>query len=205
VLDAPAALAAHSPPSLDEPISEDSQPVTLGDLLSGGDGGVERAEHAVLVEHYLAQLPPRNREVLRLRFQQDLKQREIGALLGISEMHVSRLIRQSLERLQAVAAEGSIDAAAGQLSAGDHCQRQRTTPQATLTRPALRHALLFAGVRLPSDASAPGAHEDGSRRSPAEGAGPARTPAAPALPRLSARSERGAPPPLRSRRSRRAR
>jgi len=120
VLDAPAALAAHSPPSLDEPISEDSQPVTLGDLLSGGDGGAERAEHAVLVEHYLAQLPPRNREVLRLRFQQDLKQREIGALLGISEMHVSRLIRQSLERLQAVAAEGSIDAAAGQLSAGDH-------------------------------------------------------------------------------------
>jgi RNA polymerase sigma-B factor len=104
VLDARAALAAHSPRSLDEPISEDSQPATLGDLLSGG-GGMERAEHAVLVEHYLAQLPPRDRALPRLRFQQDLRQREIGALLGISQMHVSRLIRRSLGRLQAAATE----------------------------------------------------------------------------------------------------
>ena len=80
VLDARAALAAHSPRSLDEPISEDCQPATLGDVVSGGDGGMERAEDAGLVEHYLAQLLPRNRELLRLRFQQDLKQREIGAL-----------------------------------------------------------------------------------------------------------------------------
>jgi len=120
VLDARAALAARSPPSLDEPISDDSQAVTLGDLVSGGDGGVERAEDAVLVEHYLAQLPPLDRELLRLRFQQDLKQREIAALLGISQMHVSRLIRQSLERLQAAATEEAGGAAAGQLSAGDH-------------------------------------------------------------------------------------
>jgi RNA polymerase sigma-B factor len=41
--------------------------------------------------------------VLRLRFTTDLKQREIGAILGISQMHVSRLIRQSIEQLQAVA------------------------------------------------------------------------------------------------------
>ena len=43
--------------------------------------------------------PARSREVLRLRFEADLKQREIGKLLGISQMHVSRLIRQSLEQL----------------------------------------------------------------------------------------------------------
>jgi RNA polymerase sigma-B factor len=114
VLDARAALAAHSPRSLDEPISDNSEPepATLGDLVSGGDGGMELAEGAVLVEHYLAQLPPRNREVLRLRFEEDLKQREIAALLGISQMHVSRLIRQSLERLQAAAADESAVAAA---------------------------------------------------------------------------------------------
>jgi RNA polymerase sigma-B factor len=120
VLDARAALAAHSPRSLDEPISEESEPVTLGDLLSGGDGGMERAEDAVLVEHYLGQLAPRDRELLRLRFRQDLRQREIGALLGVSQMHVSRLIRQSLERLQAAATEEAAAAAAGQLSDGDH-------------------------------------------------------------------------------------
>jgi RNA polymerase sigma-B factor len=120
VLDARAALAAHSPRSLDEPISEESEPVTLGDLLSGGDGGMERAEDAVLVEHYLGQLAPRDRELLRLRFRQDLRQREIGALLGVSRMHVSRLIRQWLERLQAAATEEAAAAAAGQLSDGDH-------------------------------------------------------------------------------------
>jgi RNA polymerase sigma-B factor len=43
--------------------------------------------------------------VLRLRFEKDLKQREIGAILGVSQMHVSRLIRQSLEQLQALAAQ----------------------------------------------------------------------------------------------------
>ena len=56
------------------------------------------------VEHYLDHLPPRSREVLRLRFEKDLKQREIGAILGVSQMHVSRLIRQSLEQLQAIVA-----------------------------------------------------------------------------------------------------
>ena len=108
VLDARAALAAHSPPSLDEPISDDSEPVTLGDLLSGGDGGIERAEHAVLVEHYLAQLPSCDRQVLRLRFQQDLTQREIGALLGVSQIARSRLIRHWLKRLQPAATEESM-------------------------------------------------------------------------------------------------
>ena len=61
-----------------------------------------RAAGAILVDHYLAHLPARSREVLRLRFEEDLKQREIGAILGVSQMHVSRLIRQSLEQLQAV-------------------------------------------------------------------------------------------------------
>ena len=51
-----------------------------------------------------ATAPARNREVLRLRFTADLKQREIGAIPGTSQMHVSRLIRQSLEQLQAIAA-----------------------------------------------------------------------------------------------------
>ena len=44
--------------------------------------------------------PPREREALRLRFKEDLVQREIGQRLGISQMHVSRLIRQAIEQLQ---------------------------------------------------------------------------------------------------------
>jgi DNA-directed RNA polymerase specialized sigma subunit len=63
------------------------------------------ARLSLMTHHYLSRLPHRNRAVLLLRFHEDLKQREIGELLGISQMHVSRLIRQSLEMLRGIAAE----------------------------------------------------------------------------------------------------
>jgi RNA polymerase sigma-B factor len=109
VLDAREAVAAHSPASLDERVSSEEQSATLGDLLGGEDEALGTAEDAILLDHYLSHLPPRSREVLRLRFEEDLKQREIGAILGVSQMHVSRLIRQALEQLQAIAAEEAED------------------------------------------------------------------------------------------------
>ena len=45
-------------------------------------------------------LSEREREVLRLRFEEDLTQSEIGEIVGVSQMHVSRLIRQSIGRLR---------------------------------------------------------------------------------------------------------
>ena len=48
-------------------------------------------------------LSDREREVLRLRFEEDLTQSEIGARVGVSQMHVSRLIRQSVARLREAA------------------------------------------------------------------------------------------------------
>jgi RNA polymerase sigma-B factor len=48
-------------------------------------------------------LPPRDREVLRLRFGADMTQAEIGALLGVSQMQVSRIIRQGIGRLREIA------------------------------------------------------------------------------------------------------
>jgi RNA polymerase sigma-B factor len=45
-------------------------------------------------------LTDREREVLRLRFEEDLTQSEIGAQVGVSQMHVSRLIRRSLEKIR---------------------------------------------------------------------------------------------------------
>jgi RNA polymerase sigma-B factor len=45
-------------------------------------------------------LSEREREVLRLRFQKDLTQSEIGARVGVSQMHVSRLIRESIALLR---------------------------------------------------------------------------------------------------------
>ena len=48
----------------------------------------------------MATLPERERLILRLRFEQELTQAEIGRRLGVSQMHVSRLIRKSIARLQ---------------------------------------------------------------------------------------------------------
>ena len=52
---------------------------------------------------------PREREVLRLRFEEDLTQAEIGERIGVSQMQVSRIIRQSIARLRTVARTGGED------------------------------------------------------------------------------------------------
>jgi RNA polymerase sigma-B factor len=104
LLDAHQARHAHSPASLEAPVGSEDGLLVLADVLGADDDRLERAEAAVLVDHYLDALPPRSRAILRLRFQQELRQREIGDLMGLSQMHVSRLIRQSLEDLQRLAA-----------------------------------------------------------------------------------------------------
>ena len=48
-------------------------------------------------------LSDREREVLRLRFEEDLTQAEIGTRIGVSQMHVSRIIRQAIVRLREAA------------------------------------------------------------------------------------------------------
>ena len=48
----------------------------------------------------ILELPAREREILRLRFIEGLTQREIAEEVGISQMHVSRLIRRTVERLR---------------------------------------------------------------------------------------------------------
>jgi RNA polymerase sigma-B factor len=104
LLDAHQARHAHSPASLEAPVGSEDGLLVLADVLGADDDRLERAEAAVLVDHYLDALPARSRAILRLRFQQELMQREIGDLMGLSQMHVSRLIRQSLDDLQRIAA-----------------------------------------------------------------------------------------------------
>jgi RNA polymerase sigma-B factor len=59
----------------------------------------------VTVEDLLRRLPDRERQVVALRFHEDLTQSEIGERIGISQMHVSRLLRRALADLSAMAAE----------------------------------------------------------------------------------------------------
>jgi RNA polymerase sigma-B factor len=104
LLDAHQARHAHSPASLEAPVGSEDGLLVLADVLGADDDRLEHAEATVLVDHYLDALPARSRAILRLRFQQELMQREIGDLMGLSQMHVSRLIRQSLDDLQRIAA-----------------------------------------------------------------------------------------------------
>ena len=68
-------------------------------------GRVKKAAGDLADDPTLQALPARDRIVLHLRFVEDLTQAEIAERVGVSQMHVSRLIRQSISRLRAEAEE----------------------------------------------------------------------------------------------------
>jgi len=104
VLEARDALRAMRPASLDRPAAgaEDEDELPLA-RIGAADPGYDRSEAAATLAHLTAGLPERERTILVLRFGGDLTQSEIGAHLGISQMHVSRLLRRTLEGLRAEA------------------------------------------------------------------------------------------------------
>ncbi len=97
VLEALVAANAYRMVSLDEPLVEGAGAL---DAIGGDDAGYEHAEHRVLLRHGLDRLPEREREILRLRYYEGMTQREIARAVGISQMHVSRLIRRSVEAMR---------------------------------------------------------------------------------------------------------
>ena len=98
VLDAIAARSAFRPVSLSRtPTSSDDEPaIDFGSI----DPEFERAEARVVLASKLGTLPERERHILALRFGQGLTQSEIAAQVGVSQMHVSRLVRQSILTLR---------------------------------------------------------------------------------------------------------
>jgi RNA polymerase sigma-B factor len=98
-LEAMEARRAHRALSLDAPQSADEgDSEEMSAHVGRMDPDIARAEDRALLAPLLARLPPRDREILRLRFGEDLTQSEIGQRLGVSQMHVSRLIRRALAR-----------------------------------------------------------------------------------------------------------
>jgi len=83
--------------SLDEPTGED---VTLADSIGMRDPDLGRAEMRVLLDDAFDVLSDRDQDVLRLRFAEDLTQTEISQRVGVSQMQVSRIIRQALNKLR---------------------------------------------------------------------------------------------------------
>src|SRR3712207_455280 len=97
VLDALQSAQAHRTRSFDEPAGEDS---TLAESLGTSDPELGRAEIRVMLDDAFGVLSERDREILRLRFEEDMTQTEISERIGVSQMQVSRLIRQALARLR---------------------------------------------------------------------------------------------------------
>jgi RNA polymerase sigma-B factor len=64
------------------------------------DERFDSVEDRALLAPALAKLPPRERSILRMRFIQGLTQSEIAVSIGVSQMHVSRLLAASLEELR---------------------------------------------------------------------------------------------------------
>jgi RNA polymerase sigma-B factor len=102
VLEALRASEGRSLRSLDAPVHEqEGDSATAGELLGTAEPGYEQVEAGATIEQLTAILDDRAREILRLRFSEDLLQSEIAERVGCSQMHVSRIIRSSLERLYA--------------------------------------------------------------------------------------------------------
>jgi RNA polymerase sigma-B factor len=77
----------------------------LGEFLGAPDRGYELTEIGMTLREALAQLDEREWVVLSLRFYDNLTQKQIGERLGISQMHVSRLLSATLRRLRHVLLE----------------------------------------------------------------------------------------------------
>ena len=100
VLDAMDAGGAYRPASLDAPRSSSESSVSLANSIGSEDAGFEMAEHRLLIEEVLARLPEREQRILRLRFFDEMGQSEIAAEVGVSQVHVSRLLARTLLQLR---------------------------------------------------------------------------------------------------------
>ncbi|MFD9128904.1 RNA polymerase sigma factor SigF [Kitasatospora sp. NPDC059571] len=98
---------AYTASSLDSAPGEEDGDGPLADRLGYDDLALEGVEYRESLKPLLAKLPPRERRIIMLRFFGNLTQSQIGEEIGISQMHVSRLLTRTLAQLRAgLTAEG---------------------------------------------------------------------------------------------------
>ena len=85
------------------PAGGDDESDELASLVGAIDGRFEAVDDRSVLAAGLRALPERERLILKLRFEDELLQHEIAERIGVSQMHVSRLIRRALDRLRAIA------------------------------------------------------------------------------------------------------
>ena len=91
------AASNHHPHSLDTPSAATTP---LAERLASPVDEMDRLEWWVTLQDAVAVLDPRSRDILRMRFVEDLTQTQIAERLGVSQMHVSRMLSRILDRLR---------------------------------------------------------------------------------------------------------
>ncbi|MFD5040847.1 RNA polymerase sigma factor SigF [Streptomyces sp. NPDC058377] len=97
------AANGYSAGSLDTPNADSesgSDQRAYAELLGDDDPGMESVENLHTLAPLLRQLDDRERKIVRMRFGQEMTQAQIGAELGVSQMHVSRLLSRIVKRLR---------------------------------------------------------------------------------------------------------
>lgn len=101
ILDAIEARHAYSTASLDADRDDDAErPSPIGDALGVDDAALEAVEYRETIRPLLEALPERERQIVMLRFFHERSQSQIAEELGISQMHVSRLLARTLGQLR---------------------------------------------------------------------------------------------------------
>jgi RNA polymerase sigma-B factor len=108
LLEARQADMVFSAYSLDAPLSDREDPAQLGDVLGEEDAEVEHTIDMEAVATHWSELPEREQRILVMRFYGNLTQAEIGERLGISQMHVSRLLARALTHLRSRLADAAL-------------------------------------------------------------------------------------------------
>ena len=100
VLEGMRALEAARPVSLDVPVGgEEGDSPAAVETVGTADPAFETVESRVALQHAMGNLEERERTCLRLRFGADMTQEEIASRVGVSQVHVSRILRRALDRL----------------------------------------------------------------------------------------------------------
>jgi RNA polymerase sigma-B factor len=94
VLEALEAAVAYEPVSLDSSPGTDAEDDTWAQAVGADDPAYELVEQSATLAPAMRSLPDRERLILHMRFVEDMTQSQIAEKIGISQMHVSRLIRQ---------------------------------------------------------------------------------------------------------------
>jgi RNA polymerase sigma-B factor len=105
VTEAMSARGCFTPSSLDAPTSGDDGSTPLGNLLPDYDDAFATIEVRLALEQALSNLTPRERLIVRLRFNEDMTQAEIGEIIGVTQMQVSRILQKVLVKLREVLAD----------------------------------------------------------------------------------------------------